>query len=108
MSRIKCPHCGKEVTTKWNTFSMLMPVEYAMGLNKIGQKKGVSASSLVNAAILAVKKTDSLPLNPPSNMSVGYNLSEEAINKAKEIARERNLGVRTVVRSAVAIAYFNQ
>jgi hypothetical protein len=108
MARVKCPHCGKEVTTKWSTFSMLMPVQYSLNLRKIGTKSGVSVSSLVNQAILAVKKTDSLPLSPPSNMSVGYNLSNEALEKAKKIAEERKLGVRAVVRSAVALMYFNK
>ncbi len=108
MGTIKCPHCGKDVNPKWSTFSMLMPVDYAMTLNRVGMKRGVSISSLVNAAILDVKKTDRLPLNPASNKSVGYNLSKEALAYAKKIAEERNIGVRAVVRSAIALAYLNK
>ena len=41
-------------------------------------------------------------------MSTPLRLSTEALDKAKKIADDMGIGVRLVVRAAVALAYFNK
>lgn len=108
MARMRCPHCGGEITPGTGSFTMLMPIDYSIRLHKIAAKEGVSISSLINNAILDFKKDDAIPLFPPSNLSVGFFITEKAKDRATAIAKVSNTSLRKVIRAAIAKAFFTK
>lgn len=108
MARVRCPHCGEEIVTGTGSFTMLMPIDYSIRLHKIAAKEGVSISSLINNAILDFKKGDAIPLFPPSNLSVGFFITEKAKTRAEALAKIHNTSVRKIIRASIAKAFYTE